>query len=211
MGIFDFLRRGASGATPHVEADAVWLNRRAKMGGLRRHAEEHAPTRCVLVLAQFPDTLRLLGEELAGSACSVLEQEADTASFLGRRAGLGLAPAWSVPGQVLGADADRDLDVLVAERHPLRSHDDRIVEAIGRLSGRPRLTFHLSLDDSPFLEMQKEKIGSLLERLGMDEGEPIQTAMVAKAIARTQAQVAQRATGDQPADSAAEWLRLNLG
>lgn len=209
--MFDFLRRGAAGATTHVEADAVWLNRRAKVGGLRRRAEENAPTRCVLVLAQFPATLRLLGEELSGSACSVLEQEADTASFLGRRAGLGLAPAWSVLDQILGADADRDLDVLVAERHPLRSHDDRIAEAIGRLPGRPRLTFHLSLDDSPFLEMQKERIGTLLERLGMDEDEPIQAAMVAKAIARTQARVAQRATGDQPADSAVEWLQLNLG
>jgi hypothetical protein len=212
MGFLDFFGGGRERSRARLEPDAVWLTARAKLAGLRRRVEELSSTRCVLVLAQFRSTLEAIQQSSApSSGWRRLDQQADVSSVLVQRApGAALASAWSLPPEGLGATAgDGELEVLVAERHPLRSHDDRVAAAIGRLAGRPRLTFHLSLEDGPFLVV-RQRIGPLLERLGMDENEVLQQPMISKAIARAQAQMATKATGDLPADTAEEWLRLNM-
>lgn len=101
---------------------------------------------------------------------------------------------------------DPNLAILVAERHPSRAHDERICSWADTAAGS--IAFVVALDDvvlSPFVGSMR----SLFEKLGVDESQPIESAMVSRSIQSAQEKLAKNATGDLPADSAEAWLRAN--
>lgn len=195
MGFFDFL----FGRKTTVETlnDRIWLTDAARWKGLREELHEQA-TVCsgVLLVAQFPesrDALVSLRDEVDGY-CEVRlasELSSDVASY------------WPV-------DEARPAFVLVAERHPLRSHDDCIVEFAGDLPCKAQVAFHLSLEDALLKVFIGQQIEELLRRMGMDENESIDSNMVSRRIAAAQKKIASQAFGDSDAPSAADWLAANV-
>ncbi len=157
----------------------MWTTRRAKMRALLAQ-----PGRLV---AHFPATRRDL-------------------QSLARQEGLHVSVELAA-GLVEAPERNADLLVVVAERHPLREHDERVVRWADASAGA--VVFHVSLEDEPLVRFVDERVKGLLARLGGSPDEALESRLLSRAVENAQAKVAKGATGDRPADSAEDWLRVN--
>jgi preprotein translocase subunit SecA len=99
----------------------------------------------------------------------------------------------------LKEETDRDHEAVVAsgglhiigtERHEARRIDNQLRGRAGRQGDPGSSRFYLSLEDDLMrIFMGSNRISGLMERLGMEEGVPIEARMVSKAIERAQKQV----------------------
>jgi len=99
----------------------------------------------------------------------------------------------------LKAETDRDhaavvnaggLHIIGTERHEARRIDNQLRGRAGRQGDPGSSRFYLSLEDDLMrIFMGSNRISGLMERLGMEEGVPIEAKMVSKAIERAQKQV----------------------
>jgi preprotein translocase subunit SecA len=94
------------------------------------------------------------------------------------------------------ADVDHDevvnlggLHILGTERHEARRIDNQLRGRAGRQGDPGSSRFYLSLEDDLMRIFGSDRISGLMQRLGMEEGVPIEHGMVTKAIARAQTQV----------------------
>jgi len=88
--------------------------------------------------------------------------------------------------QVIGAGG---LHILGTERHEARRVDNQLRGRAGRQGDPGSSRFYLSLQDDLMRIFGSDRISGLMQRLGMEEGVPIEARMVNKAIERAQKQV----------------------
>ena len=81
------------------------------------------------------------------------------------------------------------LHILGTERHESRRIDNQLRGRSGRQCDAGSSRFYLSLEDSLMRIFGSERISGLMEKLGMDEGEPIENGMVTRAIENAQKKV----------------------
>jgi preprotein translocase subunit SecA len=81
------------------------------------------------------------------------------------------------------------LHILGSERHEARRIDNQLRGRAGRQGDPGSSRFYLSLEDDLMRIFGSDRISGLMERLGMEEGVPIEHGMVTKAILRAQTQV----------------------
>src|SRR3954467_9623007 len=93
-------------------------------------------------------------------------------------------------------DADHDevvrlggLHILATERHEARRINNQLRGRAGRQGDPGSSRFYLSLEDDLMRIFGSDRIAGLMQRLGMEEGVPIEHKMVTNAIARAQKQV----------------------
>jgi len=199
MRFFDFLFGGKKRTNVEVVPDQFWMTTDAKFAGLAKEAEKRSKseTVAILLVAHFPDVLAQL-EELADQ----------------RTWGV---PCKAVPASNLDADIDASLnldesaiiDIIVGERHPLPSVDDRLEEFADELPCRCRFLHHVSLEDAVMKVFAGDWVKPVLKLMGMKEGEAIESPMVSRGIRRLQQKIEGRAFGSLDAESAAEWLEKN--
>ena len=100
--------------------------------------------------------------------------------------------------EILKAQCDEEHEKVVAlgglhiigtERHEARRIDNQLRGRAGRQGDPGSSRFYLSLEDDLMRIFGSDRISGLMERLGMEEGVPIEHNMVTKAIARAQKQV----------------------
>jgi preprotein translocase subunit SecA len=98
----------------------------------------------------------------------------------------------------LKAQTDREHDEVVnhgglhiigTERHEARRIDNQLRGRAGRQGDPGSSRFYLSLEDDLMRIFGTNAISGLMQRMGMEEGVPIEHGMVTKAIARAQKQV----------------------
>jgi len=196
------LRTVLGGGTPEsrveVLPDRVWISARAKYDGIRRvleHGLAH-DVAAVGLVAHFPDVLAELERIVADHGSP------NARAFLARR---------------LSADAARDLplaesvtiELIVAERHPLRAVDDELVEFASALPCRCLIMHHLSLDDPLMRRFAAGSVGALLERMGAKPDEPIVHTLIDRSIRRAQEKIAADVRAPMEAASAADWMERN--
>jgi preprotein translocase subunit SecA len=94
------------------------------------------------------------------------------------------------------ADAEHDdvvrlggLHILGTERHEARRIDNQLRGRAGRQGDPGSSRFYLSLEDDLMRIFGSDRISGLMQRLGMEEGVPIEHGMVTRAIERAQKQV----------------------
>ncbi|HZJ33551.1 MAG TPA: preprotein translocase subunit SecA [Vicinamibacterales bacterium] len=94
------------------------------------------------------------------------------------------------------ADAEHDevvrlggLHILGTERHEARRIDNQLRGRAGRQGDPGSSRFYLSLEDDLMRIFGSDRIAGLMQRLGMEEGVPIEHNMVSRAIERAQKQV----------------------
>ena len=85
--------------------------------------------------------------------------------------------------------ASAGLHILGTERHEARRIDNQLRGRAGRQGDPGSSRFYLSLEDDLMRIFGSDRISGLMERLGMEEGVPIEHSMVSKAISRAQTQV----------------------
>ncbi len=81
------------------------------------------------------------------------------------------------------------LHILGTERHESRRIDNQLRGRSGRQGDKGSSRFYLSLEDDLLRIFGGERITSVMNRLGMEEGEPIEHNMISNAIERAQAKV----------------------
>jgi len=81
------------------------------------------------------------------------------------------------------------LHILGTERHESRRIDNQLRGRSGRQGDMGSSRFYLSLEDDLLRIFGSEKISPLMARLGMEDGQPIEHAMVSKAVANAQRKV----------------------
>lgn len=199
MGIFDFLFAKAKEGRVEVLPDAIWLTSKAKFEGLAKQAIERSESGslAVLLVAHFPDVLERLEGIVQNYSWSV--------------------PCIAVPADNLSnslanrlkLDESVRIDIIVGERHPLPSVDDRLESFAAELPCRIRFAHHVSLDDAVLKFFARDWVKEALMRLGIKEDEAIESRLVSTRIRRAQKQIEGRALVAREADSAAEWLTKN--
>lgn len=200
MGLFDWL----TGKRDKVEVadDRIWLTKQAKLDGIQREigrilTPPNAPD-ALFAVAHFRDCFEECESMIEGAG-------SDRQRVL-------VTLAESLRGQQhldIGLDESRFVQFVVAERHPLRSHDETVVEFARSLSCRCRVVYHVSLEDPLMRMFSGEWVENVLRRLGMKEDEAIQSRMVVRRIRSAQQKIENQAIGDRSASSAAEWMELN--
>ncbi len=81
------------------------------------------------------------------------------------------------------------LHILGTERHESPRIDNQLRGRSGRQGDMGSSRFYLSLEDDLLRIFGSEKISPLMARLGMEDGQPIEHAMVSKAVANAQRKV----------------------
>jgi preprotein translocase subunit SecA len=81
------------------------------------------------------------------------------------------------------------LHILGTERHESRRVDNQLRGRAGRQGDPGSSRFYLSLEDDLLRIFGAERIASIMERLGMEEGEPIEHGLISKAIENAQKKV----------------------
>lgn len=81
------------------------------------------------------------------------------------------------------------LNVIGSERHESRRIDNQLRGRSGRQGDPGASTFYLSLEDDLMRIFGSDRIGPIMQKLGMEEGEAIEHKMVSKAIERAQKRV----------------------
>ena len=88
--------------------------------------------------------------------------------------------------EVVAADG---LHILATERHESRRIDNQLRGRAGRQGDPGSSRFFLSLEDDLMRIFGSERISGLMQKMGMEEGVPIEHKMVTNAIERAQKQV----------------------
>ena len=81
------------------------------------------------------------------------------------------------------------LHIIGTERHESRRVDNQLRGRAGRQGDEGSSRFYLSLEDDLLRIFGGERMSSIMERLGMEEGEPIEHRMISKAIENAQRKV----------------------
>lgn len=93
------------------------------------------------------------------------------------------------------------------EVFPLLRMQQAVSEAFAHL---PEITFHIGLDEPLMAPFGVERIRGLLDKMGMDESESLEHAMISKSLERAMQQLEAKPL-PQPLlrTSPSEWLRVN--
>lgn len=81
------------------------------------------------------------------------------------------------------------LHILGTERHESRRIDNQLRGRSGRQGDPGSSRFYLSLEDDLLRIFGSDRIASIMERFGMEEGEPIEAGMISRAIENAQKKV----------------------
>src|SRR5205823_9385845 len=84
------------------------------------------------------------------------------------------------------------LHIVGTERHEARRIDNQLRGRAGRQGDPGSSRFYLSLDDDLMRIFAGEWVQSILQRLGMEEGQAIESRMVSRRIAAAQKKVEER-------------------
>ena len=197
MGLFDLFFGKGSKSTVQTMDDRIWITEKAKFKGLGRQLDENNDSAAILLVAHFDD------------AFAQLMSIADAYSG---NVPLQATPARNLSTDIaarLNIDESATIDLIVAERHPMLSADDAIMQFAEEIPCNCRLTYHLSLED-PLLKMfVTEFVQRILDSLEMTEEEAIQSSMISRRIKAAQQKIESKVLGNATAKSAAEWLKLN--
>jgi hypothetical protein len=198
MGLLDFIFCSKTPSNCEVVADRIWRSTDAKFVGIAKETAERAnsETVAILLVAHFPDVLARLHE--VASATTRVPVKAVLATSL--------TPDLAAS---LKLDESSVIDIIVGERHPLLSVDERLEEFAGAFPCRCRFSHHLSLDDPVMQVFSSGWVKQVLSKLGMKEDEAIESEMVVRRIKDAQRKIEGRALGNVDAESAAEWLERN--
>ncbi len=121
------------------------------------------------------------------------EKEAEIVSLAGAGGTVTIATNMAGRGTDIvlggGVAALGGLHVLATERHEARRIDNQLRGRTGRQGDQGSSQFFLSLEDDLLRIFGMDKLQGLMQRLGMEEGVPIEDRMVTRAIERAQKQV----------------------
>jgi len=181
--------------------DAIYKTRREKFNAVMDEIEQlHQKGQPVLVGTISIDVSEDLSKKLKkrGIKHTVLnaknhEKEAEIIAMAGQKGGVTISTNMAGRGTdiVLG-EGVTDLDglrIIGTERHESRRIDNQLRGRSGRQGDPGSSRFYLALEDDLLRIFGGERITGIMEKLGMEEGEPIEHNLISRAIENAQAKV----------------------
>ncbi len=181
--------------------DVIYRTRREKFAAIVESIKElHKSGQPVLVGTISIETSELLSRMLLRERVphSVLNakhhaQEAEIVAQAGQAGKVTIATNMAGRGTdiVLGEGVRElgGLHILGTERHESRRIDNQLRGRAGRQGDPGSSRFYLSLEDDLMRLFGSDRLSGLMQRLGMEEGEPIENKMVSRAIESAQKRV----------------------
>ena len=121
------------------------------------------------------------------------EKEAEIISMAGQKKAVTISTNMAGRGTdiVLGEGVTKlgGLHILGTERHESRRIDNQLRGRSGRQGDPGSSRFYLALEDDLLRIFGGERITGIMERLGMEEGEPIEHNLISRAIENAQSKV----------------------
>jgi preprotein translocase subunit SecA len=121
------------------------------------------------------------------------EKEAEIIAMAGQRGGVTISTNMAGRGTdiVLGPGVVElgGLHIIGTERHESRRIDNQLRGRSGRQGDPGSSRFYLALEDDLLRIFGGERITGIMERLGMEEGEPIEHNLISRAIENAQSKV----------------------
>ena len=121
------------------------------------------------------------------------EKEAEVISMAGQASAVTIATNMAGRGTdiVLGEEVQElgGLHIIGTERHESRRIDNQLRGRSGRQGDPGSSRFYLALEDDLLRIFGGERITGIMERLGMEEGEPIEHGLISRAIENAQSKV----------------------
>jgi preprotein translocase subunit SecA len=121
------------------------------------------------------------------------EKEAEIISMAGQKGAVTISTNMAGRGTdiVLGEGVTElgGLHILGTERHESRRIDNQLRGRSGRQGDPGSSRFYLALEDDLLRIFGGERITGIMERLGMEEGEPIEHNLISRAIENAQSKV----------------------
>jgi preprotein translocase subunit SecA len=102
------------------------------------------------------------------------------------------------------------LHFLFAGHYPLPSKENKVIEKLSASFPASTITFCSSIDDPSFELFGADRIMILLDKLGMEEEECIEHAMVSKAMARAREKIEVNVKHEIVSETEKEWFLKNL-
>ena len=181
--------------------DLIYRTRREKMQAIIQAIKElHATGQPVLVGTISIETSELISQLLKreGVPHSVLNakhhaQEAEIVAQAGQAGKVTIATNMAGRGTDIklgeGVVELGGLHILGTERHESRRIDNQLRGRSGRQGDPGSSRFYLSLEDDLMRLFGSDRLCGLMQKLGMQEGEPIENNMVSRAIENAQKRV----------------------
>ena len=181
--------------------DLIYRTRREKMqANIQAIKELHATGQPVLVGTISIETSELISQLLKreGVPHSVLNakhhaQEAEIVAQAGQAGKVTIATNMAGRGTDIklgeGVVELGGLHILGTERHESRRIDNQLRGRSGRQGDPGSSRFYLSLEDDLMRLFGSDRLSGLMQKLGMQEGEPIENNMVSRAIENAQKRV----------------------
>ena len=181
--------------------DLIYRTRREKMQAIIQAIKElHATGQPVLVGTISIETSELISQLLKreGVPHSVLNakhhaQEAEIVAQAGQAGKVTIATNMAGRGTDIklgeGVVELGGLHILGTERHEGRRIDNQLRGRSGRQGDPGSSRFYLSLEDDLMRLFGSDRLSGLMQKLGMQEGEPIENNMVSRAIENAQKRV----------------------
>jgi preprotein translocase subunit SecA len=182
-------------------ADAVYKNAKAKYRAVVREIKDlHTKGQPVLVGTINIDVSEMLSNMLKkeGVPHAVLnakhhEQEAEVVAEAGQRSKVTLATNMAGRGTDIklgeGVADLGGLHILGTSRHESRRIDNQLRGRSGRQGDPGSSRFYLSLEDDLLRIFGSDRISGIMDKLGMEEDEPIEHNMISRAIENAQRKV----------------------
>jgi preprotein translocase subunit SecA len=181
--------------------DVIYKTEREKFKSVAEEIKElHKNSQPVLVGTISIEKSEMLSKMLkkAGIKHQVLnaknhEREAEIVSQAGQNGSVTISTNMAGRGTdiVLGNGVPElgGLHILGTERHESRRIDNQLRGRSGRQGDQGSSRFYLSLEDDLMRVFGSERIASVMDRLGMEEGQPIEHPIISRAIEGAQKRV----------------------
>ncbi len=182
-------------------SDVIYKTRKEKYdAALEEIIELHKKGQPVLVGTISIDVSESFAEKLKkrGIKHTVLnaknhEKEAEIIAMAGQKSGVTISTNMAGRGTdiVLGEGVTElgGLHILGTERHESRRIDNQLRGRSGRQGDPGSSRFFLALEDDLLRIFGGERITGIMEKLGMEEGEPIENRLISRAIENAQGKV----------------------
>jgi preprotein translocase subunit SecA len=182
-------------------ADLVFRNERTKFNAVVREIEAlHDQGRPVLVgttsvekSEYLSDLLKRRGVEHQVLNAKQHEREASIVEQAGQPGAVTIATNMAGRGTDIklgeGVKERGGLHIIGTERHESRRIDNQLRGRAGRQGDPGSTRFYVSLEDDLMKRFSSERVGGLMDRLGMDEDIPIEHRVITKSIEGAQTKV----------------------
>ncbi len=184
--------------------DVVFKTKRAKYrAAVAEIAERHAKGQPVLVgttsivqSEELSDLLKKRGIVHCVLNAKFHEKEAEIVAQAGQKGAVTIATNMAGRGTDItlgeGVPELGGLHIIGTERHESRRIDNQLRGRCGRQGDPGSSRFYLSLEDDLMRLFGSDNISSIMDKLGMDEDEPIEHALVTRSIEQAQKKVEAR-------------------